>query len=110
MVCRIPIWYTVKVVFVAWLVLPQFKGAAFLYETYVRQQLKRYIGRMGKDHLKHEGKNKEEFRVDRIRWREKSNQWIGSLDRGRRQRYHEFQKISSVGFLELIHAVGYLAG
>ncbi|KAL0688344.1 hypothetical protein Bca4012_088021 [Brassica carinata] len=27
----IPIWYSVKLVFVAWLVLPQFHGAAFIY-------------------------------------------------------------------------------
>lgn len=36
---RIPIWYDVKLVFMAWLVLPQFKGAAFLYDKYVRQKL-----------------------------------------------------------------------
>lgn len=36
---RIPIWYDVKLVFMAWLVLPQFKGAAFLYNKYVRQKL-----------------------------------------------------------------------
>ncbi|PKI53271.1 HVA22-like protein e [Punica granatum] len=35
----IPIWYDVKLVFVAWLVLPQFKGAAFLYEKFVREKL-----------------------------------------------------------------------
>ncbi|XP_022135186.1 HVA22-like protein e [Momordica charantia] len=40
----IPIWYSVKLVFVAWLVLPQFKGAAFLYERFVRQQIKKYGG------------------------------------------------------------------
>ncbi|CAB4280474.1 unnamed protein product [Prunus armeniaca] len=44
----LPIWYDVKLVFVAWLVLPQFQGAAFLYEKYVRQQLRRY--RDGRDH------------------------------------------------------------
>ncbi|KMZ68954.1 Protein HVA22 [Zostera marina] len=38
----IPIWYQLKVAFVAWLVLPQFHGAAFIYEKYVRAQLKRY--------------------------------------------------------------------
>lgn len=37
-----------KLVFVAWLVLPQFKGAAFLYEKYVREQILRHRG--GKDH------------------------------------------------------------
>ncbi|PON77245.1 HVA22-like protein [Parasponia andersonii] len=40
----IPIWYDVKLVFVAWLVLPQFKGAAFLYERFVREQIKTYKG------------------------------------------------------------------
>lgn len=40
--CRIPIWYSVKLVFVAWLVLPQFKGAAFLYERFVRHHIKKY--------------------------------------------------------------------
>lgn len=39
---RIPIWYDVKLIFVAWLVLPQFKGAAFLYERFVRDQIKKY--------------------------------------------------------------------
>ncbi|KAE8657149.1 HVA22-like protein f [Hibiscus syriacus] len=28
----IPIWYSVKLLFIAWLVLPQFKGASFIYE------------------------------------------------------------------------------
>ncbi|CAM6082089.1 unnamed protein product [Calypogeia fissa] len=36
----IPFWYTIKLVAVAWLVLPQFHGAAFVYENYV----KKYIG------------------------------------------------------------------
>ncbi|KAM1739601.1 hypothetical protein ACFX11_015295 [Malus domestica] len=40
----LPIWYNVKLVFVAWLVLPQFKGAAFLYERYVRDQVRKYAG------------------------------------------------------------------
>ncbi|XP_028765203.1 HVA22-like protein e [Neltuma alba] len=39
----IPIWYDVKLVAVAWLVLPQFNGAAFLYERFVRQQIRRYV-------------------------------------------------------------------
>ncbi|KGN63469.1 HVA22-like protein e [Cucumis sativus] len=38
----IPIWYSVKLVFVAWLVLPQFKGAAFLYERFARPHIKKY--------------------------------------------------------------------
>ncbi|PSS07653.1 HVA22-like protein [Actinidia chinensis var. chinensis] len=38
----VPIWYDMKLVFVAWLVLPQFKGAAFLYERFVRDQIRKY--------------------------------------------------------------------
>ncbi|WVZ92562.1 hypothetical protein U9M48_038613 [Paspalum notatum var. saurae] len=43
--CRIPVWYPVKVLFVAWLVLPQFKGASFIYEKLVREQLRKYRAR-----------------------------------------------------------------
>ncbi|KAL1812364.1 hypothetical protein ACET3Z_022429 [Daucus carota] len=40
-----PLWYDVKLAFVAWLVLPQFRGAAFIYEKFVREQLfKKYAG------------------------------------------------------------------
>lgn len=46
--CRIPIWYSMKLVLAAWLVLPQFKGAAFIYERFVREHIKKFIG--GKDH------------------------------------------------------------
>ncbi|XP_068667250.1 HVA22-like protein e [Aristolochia californica] len=45
----IPIWYQIKVAFVAWLVLPQFRGAAFIYERFVREQLKKYDGGIGRD-------------------------------------------------------------
>ncbi|KAF5730967.1 HVA22-like protein e-like [Tripterygium wilfordii] len=38
----IPIWYSVKLALVAWLVLPQFRGAAFIYERFVRQKIKQY--------------------------------------------------------------------
>ncbi|OMO84180.1 TB2/DP1/HVA22-related protein [Corchorus capsularis] len=38
----IPIWYSVKLLFMAWLVLPQFRGAAFIYERFVREQIKKY--------------------------------------------------------------------
>nr|CAD1820148.1 unnamed protein product [Ananas comosus var. bracteatus] len=37
----IPIWYELKLVFVAWLVLPQFRGAAFIYDKFVREQLRK---------------------------------------------------------------------
>ncbi|GAA0158542.1 hypothetical protein Leryth_012036 [Lithospermum erythrorhizon] len=44
----IPIWYTLKLAFMAWLVLPQFQGAAFLYEKFVREKvLKKYGGGFG---------------------------------------------------------------
>ncbi|KAK3439736.1 hypothetical protein EUGRSUZ_B00093 [Eucalyptus grandis] len=35
----IPIWYDVKLILAAWLVLPQFQGAAFLYERLVREHI-----------------------------------------------------------------------
>ncbi|KAM3232303.1 HVA22-like protein e isoform X1 [Capsicum annuum] len=35
----IPIWYDLKLAMVAWLVLPQFRGAAFIYEKFVREKL-----------------------------------------------------------------------
>ncbi|XP_027123836.1 HVA22-like protein e [Coffea arabica] len=39
----IPIWYSVKLAIVAWLVLPQFRGAAFIYEKVVRERvIKKY--------------------------------------------------------------------
>ncbi|KAJ4728817.1 HVA22-like protein [Melia azedarach] len=40
----IPIWYTVKLVFTAWLVLPWFRGAAFIYERFVREKIRQYRG------------------------------------------------------------------
>jgi receptor expression-enhancing protein 5/6 len=47
--CRIPIWYHIKLAFVAWLVLPQFRGASFIYERFVRQQIRNYGIKLGKD-------------------------------------------------------------
>ncbi|THG23919.1 hypothetical protein TEA_002497 [Camellia sinensis var. sinensis] len=38
----IPIWYDIKLAFVAWLVLPQFRGAAVIYERFVREKLRKY--------------------------------------------------------------------
>ncbi|CAH9088341.1 unnamed protein product [Cuscuta epithymum] len=35
----IPIWYDVKLVLVAWMVLPYFRGAAFIYDRVVREQV-----------------------------------------------------------------------
>ncbi|KAG5031899.1 Protein HVA22 [Glycine max] len=39
----IPIWYDVKLLTVAWLVLPHFAGAAYLYERFVREHIRKYI-------------------------------------------------------------------
>ncbi|XP_004501719.1 HVA22-like protein e isoform X2 [Cicer arietinum] len=39
----VPIWYDVKLLVAAWLVLPQFKGAAYLYERFVREHIRKYV-------------------------------------------------------------------
>ncbi|KAK6148056.1 hypothetical protein DH2020_018968 [Rehmannia glutinosa] len=55
----IPIWYDVKLAFVAWLVLPQFRGAAFIYEKFVREKvLKKYGGTYFHKSPNGKGKNK----------------------------------------------------
>ncbi|XP_044501893.1 HVA22-like protein e [Mangifera indica] len=55
----IPIWYTVKLLFTVWLVLPQFRGAAFIYDRFVRQQIKQYTeGKVQQDHKPPECKGK----------------------------------------------------
>ncbi|KAL6497275.1 HVA22-like protein e [Orobanche gracilis] len=51
----IPIWYDVKLGFVAWLVLPQFRGASFIYEKLVREKV---IRKYGAHFLNGKGKNK----------------------------------------------------
>ncbi|KVI06167.1 TB2/DP1/HVA22-related protein, partial [Cynara cardunculus var. scolymus] len=44
----VPIWYDVKLIAVAWLVLPQFRGAAFIYDKFVREKvIKRYYPGIG---------------------------------------------------------------
>ncbi|KAK1319143.1 Protein HVA22 [Acorus calamus] len=53
----IPIWYQIKVLLVAWLVLPQFQGASFMYDRLVREQLRKYNTKDGKDNTK-DGKDK----------------------------------------------------
>ncbi|KAJ6374541.1 hypothetical protein OIU78_030114 [Salix suchowensis] len=49
----IPIWYSLKLLAVAWLVLPQFKGAAFIYERFVREHARRFIGEKDHPHPHH---------------------------------------------------------
>ncbi|KAK9117602.1 hypothetical protein Sjap_016549 [Stephania japonica] len=48
----IPLWYDIKLLLMAWLVLPQFRGSAFIYERFVREKLiKEYYGvNFVKDH------------------------------------------------------------
>ncbi|KAL5791530.1 hypothetical protein ACOSP7_000124 [Xanthoceras sorbifolium] len=55
----IPIWYTVKLALMAWLVLPQFKGAAFIYDKFVRQQIMKYRGGVNRDHHHPQAVNKD---------------------------------------------------
>ncbi|KAK4256922.1 hypothetical protein QN277_006583 [Acacia crassicarpa] len=52
-----PFWYDVKLVLVAWLVLPQFKGAAFLYERFVRGHIRKYL--TAREHKHNGGKTKK---------------------------------------------------
>ncbi|KAK6920499.1 TB2/DP1/HVA22-related protein [Dillenia turbinata] len=57
----IPIWYDVKLLVVAWLVLPQFRGAAFLYERFVREHIKKN-GLLKEQHRQSpNGKGKHKF-------------------------------------------------
>ncbi|GMI76687.1 hypothetical protein HRI_001338000 [Hibiscus trionum] len=60
----IPIWYSVKLVFMVWLVLPQFRGAAFIYHRFVREQIKKYGFLKSDDKVKSNspsGKGKKKF-------------------------------------------------
>ncbi|TVU25365.1 hypothetical protein EJB05_27859, partial [Eragrostis curvula] len=41
---KIPIWYDLKLLFMAWLVLPNFRGAAFIYDKFVRGQVNKHNG------------------------------------------------------------------
>lgn len=63
---RIPIWYQMKVAFVAWLVLPQFRGASFIYERIVREQLRKLDGRIGKDNIKGKEKISESVTPNKV--------------------------------------------
>nr|AZL94778.1 HVA22-like protein [Colobanthus quitensis] len=51
-----PVYYTLKLVLVAWLVLPQFKGAAFIYHKFVREKIKQYD--VVRNHISAHGKAK----------------------------------------------------
>ncbi|KAG5617518.1 hypothetical protein H5410_017342 [Solanum commersonii] len=51
---RIPIWYEVKLGMVAWLVLPQFRGAAFIYNKFVREKL---IKKYGSSYIHHKSQS-----------------------------------------------------
>ncbi|GKV49724.1 hypothetical protein SLEP1_g56459 [Rubroshorea leprosula] len=59
----IPIWYTVKLVFVAWLALPYFRGAAFIYDRFVREQIKKrgLVKSHDLDNRSPDGKAKNKF-------------------------------------------------
>lgn len=58
----IPIWYDVKLIFVAWLVLPQFRGAAFIYDKFVRERIiKRYRESQQHHNKSPKGKSKTKF-------------------------------------------------
>ncbi|KAE9587442.1 hypothetical protein Lalb_Chr23g0273661 [Lupinus albus] len=65
----IPIWYDVKLLMVAWLVLPQFKGASYLYERFVREYIRKHASDKEHQQLLHQpekkslnvGKTKKKF-------------------------------------------------
>ncbi|XP_073024891.1 HVA22-like protein e isoform X2 [Primulina huaijiensis] len=55
----IPIWYDMKLAFVAWLVLPQFRGASFIYSKLVKEKvINRYGGTLFKKSPDGKAKNK----------------------------------------------------
>ncbi|KAJ8752583.1 hypothetical protein K2173_005472 [Erythroxylum novogranatense] len=54
----IPIWYTVKLLTVGWLVLPQFRGAAYVYEKFVREHVRKYIGHHSSNGINVKGKSR----------------------------------------------------
>ncbi|KAJ4835057.1 HVA22-like protein e [Turnera subulata] len=57
----IPIWYSVKLILAAWLVLPQFRGAAYIYERFVREHVRRYTGAHHPNQKSPTGKGKNKF-------------------------------------------------
>ncbi|CAJ1975086.1 unnamed protein product [Sphenostylis stenocarpa] len=52
----IPIWYDVKLLTAAWLVLPQFEGASYLYDRFMRDYVRKYITE--RDHLQYHAQSK----------------------------------------------------
>nr|QDL88596.1 HVA22-like isoform X3 [Cymbidium goeringii] len=54
-----PIYYEMKLAVVAWLVLPQFRGASFIYERFVREKLKKYRAMTGQHAYVKEGEDDE---------------------------------------------------
>ena len=46
LICRLPFWPYMKLIFCLWLVLPIFNGAAYIYENFVRKYVKvgSYVG------------------------------------------------------------------
>ncbi|KAF8378033.1 hypothetical protein HHK36_029366 [Tetracentron sinense] len=71
---QIPIWYEVKLVLVAWLVLPQFRGAALIYERFVREPLRKSneFGVVEKDNLTNNNiKNKNSDFITSMKGQEK---------------------------------------
>ncbi|CAN7109737.1 unnamed protein product, partial [Brassica rapa subsp. narinosa] len=71
----IPIWYSVKLVFVAWLVLPQFHGAAFIYNRVVREQFKKH-GVFGSSfHTKHAKPNIIHSIFHRLDYERRDTEW-----------------------------------
>ncbi|KAG2586046.1 HVA22-like protein e [Panicum virgatum] len=54
LILRIPIWYELKLLFIAWLMLPNFMGAVFIYDKFVvREHLQKHglaasVGSSGK--------------------------------------------------------------
>ncbi|CAL0327619.1 unnamed protein product [Lupinus luteus] len=54
----IPIWYDVKLLIVAWLVLPQFKGASYLYERFVREYIRKHASEREHQRVHHQPEKK----------------------------------------------------
>ncbi|CAL5361800.1 unnamed protein product [Camellia sinensis] len=82
----IPIWYDIKLAFVAWLVLPQFRGAAFIYERFVREKLRKY-GAIDPPHKSPNGKSKSKKKFVDFITPKKSMRLI---EEERRRGFHTF--------------------